>query len=91
MPSTISPGQQQSTANTLGMDAMKTDSPEGSQLMDMGMMVSGESGMDEQWMSFMRESGIMGSGYALRGQIGSDGSGSSVPTGGENSSQVMYR
>jgi hypothetical protein len=27
---------------------------------DLGMMTSGESGMDEQWMSFMRDSGILG-------------------------------
>jgi hypothetical protein len=26
---------------------------------DLGMMVNGDSGMDEQWMSFMRESGIL--------------------------------
>ncbi|KAJ3573873.1 hypothetical protein NP233_g2152 [Leucocoprinus birnbaumii] len=67
--STRAPGQQQpEISNTLGLEAMKTDSPEGSQLLDMGMMVSGESGMDEQWMSFMRDSGIMDSNYASRSQ-----------------------
>lgn len=28
-------------------------------LVDLGMMMSGESGMDEQWMSFMRDSGLL--------------------------------
>lgn len=31
--------------------------------MDMGMIVSGESGMDEQWISFMRESGLVDPNY----------------------------
>jgi len=38
---------------------MESDSPGNTQLMDMGMMVSGESGMDEHWISFMRGSGLM--------------------------------
>lgn len=33
-------------------------------LTDLGMMMNGDSGMDEQWMSFMRESGILGEGQA---------------------------
>jgi hypothetical protein len=33
--------------------------PESGDLTDLGMMISGDSGMDEQWMSFMRESGIL--------------------------------
>jgi hypothetical protein len=28
-------------------------------LTDLGLMMTGESGMDEQWMSFMRDSGIL--------------------------------
>lgn len=28
-------------------------------LVDLGMMMTGESGMDEQWMSFMRDSGLL--------------------------------
>ncbi|PPQ64700.1 hypothetical protein CVT24_008327 [Panaeolus cyanescens] len=28
-------------------------------LVDLGMMMSGESGMDEQWMTFMRDSGLL--------------------------------
>ncbi|KAF8165443.1 fungal-specific transcription factor domain-containing protein [Crassisporium funariophilum] len=31
----------------------------GNSLVDLGMMMTGESGMDEQWMSFMRESGLL--------------------------------
>lgn len=33
--------------------------PSESSLVDLGMMMTGESGMDEQWMSFMRDSGIL--------------------------------
>jgi len=29
-------------------------------LVGLGMMMTGESGMDEQWMSFMRDSGLLG-------------------------------
>lgn len=36
---------------------IKTD-PDNS-LVDLGMMMTGESGMDEQWMSFMRDSGFL--------------------------------
>ncbi|KAF8913807.1 hypothetical protein CPB84DRAFT_1811319 [Gymnopilus junonius] len=36
---------------------IKTD-PDNS-LVDLGMMMTGESGMDEQWMSFMRDSGLL--------------------------------
>jgi len=28
-------------------------------LVDLGMMMTGESGMDEQWISFMRDSGLL--------------------------------
>lgn len=28
-------------------------------LVDLGMMMNGESGMDEQWISFMRDSGFL--------------------------------
>jgi hypothetical protein len=37
---------------------IKSD-PSDSSLVDLGMMMTGESGMDEQWMSFMRGSGIL--------------------------------
>lgn len=37
---------------------MKSDFPE-SNLADLGMMLTGDSGMDEQWMSFMRDSGLL--------------------------------
>ncbi|KAF8076284.1 fungal-specific transcription factor domain-containing protein [Lyophyllum atratum] len=37
--------------------AMKSDSPEN--LVDLGMMMTGDSGMDQQWMSFMRDSGLL--------------------------------
>ncbi|RDB22452.1 putative transcriptional regulatory protein C1F7.11c [Hypsizygus marmoreus] len=40
-----------------GNFAMKSDSPDN--LVDLGMMMTGDSGMDEQWMSFMRDSGIL--------------------------------
>jgi len=33
--------------------------PESANLTDLGMMMNGDSGMDEQWMSFMRDSGIL--------------------------------
>ena len=33
--------------------------PESANLADLGMMMNGDSGMDEQWMSFMRDSGIL--------------------------------
>lgn len=41
-------------------------SPEGN-LTDLGMMMTGDSGMDEQWMSFMRDSGL------LEGKINNSG------------------
>jgi len=34
------------------------DSPEN--MMDLGLMMTGDSGMDEQWVSFMRQSGLLG-------------------------------
>ncbi|KAG6918921.1 hypothetical protein DXG01_010576 [Tephrocybe rancida] len=37
--------------------AMQSDPPEN--LIDLGMMMTGDSGMDEQWMSFMRDSGLL--------------------------------
>ncbi|KAF4619863.1 hypothetical protein D9613_005134 [Agrocybe pediades] len=37
---------------------LKTD-PSDASLVDLGMMMTGESGMDEQWMSFMRDSGFL--------------------------------
>lgn len=41
--------------NYNGLD-FKTDP---SEVGDLGMMITGESGMDEQWMSFIRESGFL--------------------------------
>lgn len=41
--------------NYNGLD-FKTDP---SEVGDLGMMISGESGMDEQWISFIRESGFL--------------------------------
>lgn len=43
---------------------MQADTPENNQLMDMGMIASGESRMDEQWISFMRESGLVDFNYS---------------------------
>ncbi|KAG6891283.1 hypothetical protein C0992_009475 [Termitomyces sp. T32_za158] len=40
-----------------GNSAIKSDSSEN--LVDLGMMMTGDSGMDEQWMSFMRDSGLL--------------------------------
>ncbi|KAF9469100.1 fungal-specific transcription factor domain-containing protein [Collybia nuda] len=35
------------------------NSPPESNLTDLGMMMTGDSGMDEHWMSFMRDSGLL--------------------------------
>lgn len=83
-------GQQQFAADTSGPEDIQTDSPENSQLLDMGMMVSGESGMDEQWISFMRDSGIMNSRHASRRQFDAFGDMNSMPMGQQDLSQVMY-
>ncbi|KXN83717.1 hypothetical protein AN958_00859 [Leucoagaricus sp. SymC.cos] len=91
VPLQMASGQQQPAPEASGLEAMKTDSPEGTQLMDMGMMVSGESGMDEQWISFMRESGLMGSNYSMRSQVDPSGSTNQTPLSGQSSSQLMYR
>lgn len=59
-PSGSASGQYPAMDNTqseLLMD-IKVD-PSDSSLVDLGMMMTGESGMDEQWMSFMRDSGIL--------------------------------
>lgn len=37
---------------------IKTD-PSDTSLIDLGMMMAGESGIDEQWISFMRDSGFL--------------------------------
>ncbi|KAG6855101.1 hypothetical protein C0991_006030 [Blastosporella zonata] len=47
---------------------MKSDSPEN--LVDLGMMMTGDSGMDEQWMSFMRDSGLLESNMNNVGMYG---------------------
>ncbi|KAG6837547.1 hypothetical protein H0H93_007728 [Arthromyces matolae] len=41
-----------------GNYAMKDESHE-NLVQDLGMMMAGDSGMDQQWMSFMRESGLL--------------------------------
>jgi len=87
----MTPGQQQFTAPSSRLENMETDSPENSQLRDMGMMVSGESGMDEQWISFMRDSGIMNSRRASRRQFESFGNLNVMPMGQQDPSQVTYR
>ena len=90
IPGDMTPGQQQFTAPSR-LENMETDSPENSQLLDMGMMVSGESGMDEQWISFMRDSGIMNSRRASRRQFESFGNLNVMPMGQQDPSQVTYR
>jgi len=49
--------QSSTTAETTPV-AIKTD-PSNISLVDLGMMMTGESGMDEQWISFMRDSGLL--------------------------------
>lgn len=39
--------------------ASDSDTPASGDLVDLGLMMNGDSGMDEQWMSFMRDSGIL--------------------------------
>lgn len=39
--------------------ASDPDTPASGDLVDLGLMMNGDSGMDEQWMSFMRDSGIL--------------------------------
>ncbi|KAH7916204.1 fungal-specific transcription factor domain-containing protein [Hygrophoropsis aurantiaca] len=46
-----------SGANMFESSSRATENPVSST--DFGLMMGGESGMDEQWMSFMRESGIL--------------------------------
>jgi len=46
-----------SAVSSYGNPAMRNDSPEN--LVDLGMMMNGDSGMDQQWMSFMRDSGLL--------------------------------
>ncbi|KAG6902306.1 hypothetical protein C0995_001916 [Termitomyces sp. Mi166 len=52
-----------------GNYAMKSDSSEN--LVDLGMMMTGDSGMDEQWMSFMRDSGLLEGNSTNAGMYGS--------------------
>lgn len=49
--------QSSATAETTPVE-IKTD-PSDVSLVDLGMMMTGESGMDEQWISFMRDSGLL--------------------------------
>jgi len=49
---------QSSTAAEITPVEIKTDLSDAS-LVDLGMMMTGESGMDEQWISFMRDSGLL--------------------------------
>jgi len=90
IPGDMTSGQQQFTVDTSGSEDIQTDSPENSQLLDMGMMVSGESGMDEQWISFMRDSGIMNSCHTSRRQFDAFGNMDLMPMGRQDLSQVMY-
>ncbi|KAG5644077.1 hypothetical protein DXG03_009167 [Asterophora parasitica] len=48
-----------SSISDFGNFEMKSDSESPENLVDLGMMLTGDSGMDEQWMSFMRESGLL--------------------------------
>ncbi|KDR83850.1 hypothetical protein GALMADRAFT_1339423 [Galerina marginata CBS 339.88] len=59
IPSDVSPFASQSYELTeeSGLET-RTDPSDGS-LVDLGMMMTGDSGMDEQWMSFMRDSGLL--------------------------------
>jgi hypothetical protein len=53
----FSNNQSSTTAETTPVE-IKTDLSDAS-LVDLGMMMTGESGMDEQWISFMRDSGLL--------------------------------
>lgn len=53
----FSNNESSSTAETAPVE-IKTD-PSDVSLVDLGMMMTGESGMDEQWISFMRDSGLL--------------------------------
>lgn len=53
----FSNNQSSTTAETTPVES-RTDLSDAS-LVDLGMMMTGESGMDEQWMSFMRDSGLL--------------------------------
>ncbi|KAF8639464.1 hypothetical protein AX16_010317, partial [Volvariella volvacea WC 439] len=37
----------------------RPESSQGNNLLELGMMMSGDSGMDEQWLLFMRQSGLL--------------------------------
>jgi len=92
IPGGMTSGQQQFAVDTSGPEDIQIDSSENSQLLDMGMMVSGESGMDEQWISFMRDSGIMNSRHSSRRQFDAFGNTNLMPMGRQDQdlSQVMY-
>jgi len=49
----------QNFAVTTPTSASTPETSGSSDLADLGMMMNGDSGMDEQWMSFMRDSGIL--------------------------------
>ncbi|KAF8974208.1 fungal-specific transcription factor domain-containing protein [Flammula alnicola] len=57
-PFTPNPGPASGSGESGGLMDIKAD-PADTSLVDLGMMMTGESGMDEQWMSFMRDSGIL--------------------------------
>lgn len=50
-----------------GNYALKRDSSEN--LVDLGMMMTGDSGMDEQWISFMRDSGLLEGNFNNSGTV----------------------
>ncbi|GLB33705.1 putative fungal specific transcription factor [Lyophyllum shimeji] len=54
---TIPPDVPFAAVPTYGDPVVNKDSPEN--LVDLGMMMTGDSGMDQQWMSFMRDSGLL--------------------------------
>ncbi|KAF9452456.1 hypothetical protein P691DRAFT_697077 [Macrolepiota fuliginosa MF-IS2] len=84
-------GSQPSMVSILGSDIKPDSPPESTQLMDMGMMVSGESGMDEQWISFMRESGLMGPNTYSTGQTNMGGNPGMGLNGSGNPSQAAFQ
>ena len=53
----FSNSESSTTAETTPAE-IKTD-PSDLSLVDLGMMMTGEFGMDEQWISFMRDSGLL--------------------------------
>lgn len=53
--------QQPYAGATTSPSASTPETTGSNDLMELGMMMNGDSGIDEQWMAFMRESGIINS------------------------------